>query len=69
MTKLDFSYMPKQDFSVAKCTELYEDFIADNQAVPNKIYVRAYQAVILTGGRQALIMNNCSWRGVPLVIK
>lgn len=67
---LDLTYIPNREFSVARCSEAYDDFIADNEVIPDKIYVKMYQFPILTGsGNRALGTDKGTWRGIPLVIK
>lgn len=68
MTSLDFSHIPKNEFTISRCVEVYEDWIADNQCIPEKIYVRAYQANILASHR-AFGLRTETWRGIPLEIK
>jgi len=64
---LDLTYIPNTEFSVARCSEAYDDFIADNEVIPDKIYVKVYQFPILAG--RALGGEPAKWRGIPLVIK
>lgn len=64
---LDLTYIPNKEFSIARCSEAYDDFIADNEVIPDKIYVKMYQFPILSG--RALGGEPATWRGIPLQIK
>ncbi len=67
ITALDLTTVPKQEFSVAKASELYDDYIADHQQVPSVIYVKAYQQMILAGNGH--LFGDRTWRGVPLQVR
>lgn len=64
---LDLTFIPNNEFSIARCSEAYDDFIAENEVIPAKIYVKVYQFPILAG--RALGGEQPKWRGIPLVIK
>lgn len=63
MLILDFSTIPKDAFTVAICSEIYNDFIADHQGIPEKIYIKAWQKFSLCNNGDMI------WRGVPLEVK